>query len=81
MAGVPRVYHYVGICGYVPEALQTHLTAPEDGPITAVGLEQLSFLEAGIPIKCIEVVGHTQELLQLNNPVDLARIENILTRR
>lgn len=79
MAGGPRVYHYAGICGYVHEALQTHLTAPEGGLNTAVELEQLGFREAGIPIKCIEVVGHTQELLQLNNPVELARSENILT--
>ncbi|WP_417270766.1 3-deoxy-manno-octulosonate cytidylyltransferase [Celeribacter sp.] len=77
----PRVYHHVGIYGYRPKALRTYLTAPEGELETAEGLEQLRFLEAGIPIKCVEVDGRGHEFWELNNPIDLARIENILKRR
>lgn len=77
----PRVYHHVGIYSYRPQALLTYLDAPEGLLERAEGLEQLRFLEAGVPIKCVEVDSRGQEFWELNNPVDLPRIEKILMRR
>lgn len=74
----PRVYHHVGIYGYRPQALLTYLDAPEGALERAEGLEQLRFLEAGVPIKCVEVDSRGQDFWELNNPVDLGRIENII---
>jgi len=77
----PRVYHHVGIYVYRPEALLTYIDAPQGHLEHAEGLEQLRFLEAGVPIKCVEVDDRGEEFWELNNPVDLQRIENILMRR
>jgi 3-deoxy-manno-octulosonate cytidylyltransferase (CMP-KDO synthetase) len=72
------VFHHVGVYAYTPEALATYMTA-EPGPLEKTeGLEQLRFLENGVPIRCVEVPAGDHLFWELNNPQDIARIEAIL---
>ena len=51
------------------------------GPLElAEGLEQLRFLENGIPVRCVEVEARGRAFWELNNPSDIALIEDIMKR-
>jgi 3-deoxy-manno-octulosonate cytidylyltransferase (CMP-KDO synthetase) len=43
------------------------------------GLEQLRFLEQGRPVLCVEVDARGRRFWELNNPSDVAMIENMLS--
>jgi 3-deoxy-manno-octulosonate cytidylyltransferase (CMP-KDO synthetase) len=42
------------------------------------GLEQLRFLANGRTVKCVEVDGRGRVFWELNNPEDVARIEQVI---
>jgi 3-deoxy-manno-octulosonate cytidylyltransferase (CMP-KDO synthetase) len=72
------VFHHVGVYGYREQALRSYSSWPV-GPLeTYEGLEQLRFLENGMPIRCVEVDGRGRVFWELNNPVDVARIEQVI---
>ncbi len=74
------VFHHVGLYAYTPEALKTYMAAPS-GPLEALeGLEQLRFLENGVPIRCVEVSAEGRVFWELNNPEDVPRIEAALKK-
>jgi 3-deoxy-manno-octulosonate cytidylyltransferase (CMP-KDO synthetase) len=74
----PPVYHHVGVYAYRPEALRRYM-GWEAGPLeTNEGLEQLRFLENGEKMLCVEVEARGRVFWELNNPVDVARIESVL---
>ncbi len=76
----PEVWHHVGVYAYRPAALTAYGTFPE-GPLErAEGLEQLRFLENGVPVTCVPVEARGRVFWELNNPVDVARIENVLLK-
>ena len=76
----PEVWHHVGVYAYTPAALRAYAVWSE-GPLErAEGLEQLRFLENGMPITCVPVEGRGRVFWELNNPVDVARIESVLNR-
>lgn len=76
----PEVFHHVGVYGYSPDALRAYGNWSE-GPLErAEGLEQLRFLENGTPITCVRVQGRGRVFWELNNPVDVARIEAVLAK-
>lgn len=76
----PEVWHHVGVYAYTPAALRAYAGWAE-GPIErAEGLEQLRFLENGAPITCVPVEAKGRVFWELNNPVDVARIEEVLKR-
>lgn len=72
------VFHHVGLYAFTPAALTAYTTAPEGALERAEGLEQLRFLEAGVPITCVEVDPKGRAFWELNLPEDVARIEAIL---
>ena len=50
----------------------------QPGPLEAwEGLEQLRFMENGVPVHCVEVEGRGHAFWELNNPSDTPRIEAI----
>lgn len=72
------VFHHVGLYAYTPAALRAYAAATP-GPLERLeGLEQLRFLENGIPIRCVEVEGRGRVFWELNNPEDIPRIEAAL---
>lgn len=72
------VYHHVGVYAYRPAALRRYMSW-EAGPLELQeGLEQLRFLENGEKVLCVEVEARGRVFWELNNPVDVARIESVL---
>lgn len=72
------VFHHVGVYAYRPEALATDVATPVCQLETLEGLEQLRFLHAGIPVRCVEVDARGRVFWELNNPTDVPRIEKAL---
>lgn len=78
-APVP-VFHHVGVYAYRRDALLSYPDLTE-GPLEQLeGLEQLRFLENGLPVKCVEVEARGRVFWELNNPSDVALIETELKK-
>ncbi|MBP7242866.1 manno-octulosonate cytidylyltransferase [Amaricoccus sp.] len=72
------VFHHVGAYAYRRGALLRY-DEWREGPLEAwEGLEQLRFLENGVPVRCVEVEARGRAFWEVNNPEDVARIEAIL---
>ncbi len=72
------VFHHVGVYAYRPAALAAFRSWPE-GPLERLeGLEQLRFLEHGRAVLCVEVDALGRRFWELNNPVDVGRLEEIM---
>ncbi len=72
------VFHHVGVYAYQPIALAGYAATPVCALETLEGLEQLRFLNAGIPVRCVEVDARGRVFWELNNPTDVPRIEAAL---
>lgn len=72
------VFHHVGVYAYRVPALKSYMTWPVGGLEATEGLEQLRFMEQGLSVACIEVEARGRVFWELNNPVDVARIESVL---
>ena len=79
--GICPVFHHVGVYAYRRGALLSYPSlAP--GPLEHwEGLEQLRFMEHGIPVHCVEVEARGADFWELNNPEDVPRLEEILAAR
>jgi len=69
---------HVGVYAYRPDALRRYVETPLSELETLEGLEQLRFLDAGIPIAVVDVEPPAFALRELNNPEDVAPIEQAL---
>lgn len=69
---------HVGVYAYRPEALERYVAMPPSELETLEGLEQLRFLVAGIPVAVVDVATPLFALRELNNPDDVAPIEQAL---
>jgi len=69
---------HVGVYAYRPEALERYVAMPVSELETLEGLEQLRFLASGIPIAIVDVETPPFALRELNNPEDVAPIEQAL---
>jgi 3-deoxy-manno-octulosonate cytidylyltransferase (CMP-KDO synthetase) len=69
---------HVGVYAYRPEALELYAGTPVSELETLEGLEQLRFLVAGIPVAVVDVETPPFALRELNNPGDVAPIEQAL---
>lgn len=74
------VFHHVGVYAYTPAALETYLAKDETELERLEGLEQLRFLYHGVPVRCVEVEARGREFWELNHPLDVSRIEDVLRR-
>ena len=68
----------VGVYAYRPEALELYVATPVSELETLEGLVQLRFLVAGIPVAVVDVQTPPFALRELNNPEDVAPIEQAL---
>jgi 3-deoxy-manno-octulosonate cytidylyltransferase (CMP-KDO synthetase) len=69
---------HVGVYAYRPEALERYAATAVSELETLEGLEQLRFLVAGVPVAVVEVETPPFALRELNNPQDVAPIEQAL---
>jgi 3-deoxy-manno-octulosonate cytidylyltransferase (CMP-KDO synthetase) len=69
---------HVGIYAYRPQALERYVATPVSELETQEGLEQLRFLAASVPVAVVEVETPPFALRELNNPEDVAPIEQAL---
>lgn len=69
---------HVGVYAYRPEALDLYAATPVTELETLEGLEQLRFLVAGVPVAVVDVETPPFTLRELNNPEDVAPIEQAL---
>jgi 3-deoxy-manno-octulosonate cytidylyltransferase (CMP-KDO synthetase) len=69
---------HVGVYAYRPQALNRYVATPVSELETLEGLEQLRFLVAGIPMAVVNVETPPFALRELNNPEDVAPIEQAL---
>lgn len=69
---------HVGVYTYRPKALELYRATPLSELETLEGLEQLRFLDAGVPVAVVEVERPPFALRELNNPEDVAPIEEAL---
>ncbi|MBI1417158.1 MAG: 3-deoxy-manno-octulosonate cytidylyltransferase [Limimaricola sp.] len=77
-AAITPVFHHVGVYAYRPAALAAY-AGWEPGPLEGLeGLEQLRFLERGVPVLCVEVDARGRQFWELNNPADVPRIEAMM---
>jgi 3-deoxy-manno-octulosonate cytidylyltransferase (CMP-KDO synthetase) len=72
------VFHHVGVYAYRPQALAAYVAHPVCPLEVLEGLEQLRFLHAGMPVRCVEVDARGRVFWELNNPSDVPRIEAAL---
>ena len=77
---ITPVLHHVGVYAYTPDALELYAARPPGTLEQLEGLEQLRFLEADIPVRCVEVVARGRSFWELNNPGDIPIIEEIMRR-
>lgn len=73
-----KVFHHVGVYAYRPDALLSYPELPQGRLEAAEGLEQLRFLESGRKVLCVEVSAPDHAFWELNNPIDVSRIEAAL---
>jgi len=71
---------HVGVYAYTPTALAAYAECPPAELELLEGLEQLRFLVAGIPVGIEEVEPPPYALRELNNPQDVAPIEEALAK-
>jgi 3-deoxy-manno-octulosonate cytidylyltransferase (CMP-KDO synthetase) len=69
---------HIGVYAYRPRALELYRETPLSQLETLEGLEQLRFLDVGVPIRVVEVETPPFALRELNNPEDVAPIEEAL---
>jgi len=69
---------HVGVYAYRREALERYVATPVTELETLEGLEQLRFLAAGIEMAVVDVETPPFALRELNNPEDVAPIEQAL---
>ncbi len=74
------VFQHVGLYAFRPAALGAY-TKWDVGVLEALeGLEQLRFLENGVPVRVVEVDAPGAVFWELNNPTDVPLIESALAR-
>jgi 3-deoxy-manno-octulosonate cytidylyltransferase (CMP-KDO synthetase) len=76
-AGRARYYKHLGIYAYTAQALQRFGTLPPSPLEQAEQLEQLRFLENGIPVTVIET---TEDTVGVDTEEDLRRVEEYFRR-
>jgi len=77
-ADISPVRLHVGVYAYRPEALERYVATPVSELETLEGLEQLRFLAAGMSVAVVEVETPPFAMRELNNPEDVAPIEQAL---
>jgi len=77
----PPVHLHLGVYAYRPDALRRYAASPSSQIEELEGLEQLRFLDSGIPVGVVPFDPIAWDAIELNNPSDVAPIEATLRAR
>ncbi len=77
----PPVHLHLGVYAYRPEALDRYLALEPSMLEQLEGLEQLRFLDGGVPVGVVPFDPIEWDAIELNNPTDVVPIEAILRAR
>jgi 3-deoxy-manno-octulosonate cytidylyltransferase (CMP-KDO synthetase) len=75
------VHLHLGLYAYRPSALAAYNEAPVSELEQLEGLEQLRFLDLGLPVAVVPVNEIGWDSIELNNPSDVPSIERVLGER
>lgn len=78
---IQPVLLHVGVYAYRPDALEAYAARPPAPLELQEGLEQLRFLDAGLPVGTVLCEAPAWNVIELNNPTDVVLIEAELARR
>ncbi|MDE2560953.1 MAG: 3-deoxy-manno-octulosonate cytidylyltransferase [Sphingomonadales bacterium] len=76
-----KVHLHLGVYAYRPSALAAYAALPPSPLEQAEGLEQLRFLESGLPVRVVPFDPVGWDCIELNNPEDVPAIEAVLRAR
>jgi 3-deoxy-manno-octulosonate cytidylyltransferase (CMP-KDO synthetase) len=77
----PPIYLHIGLYGYRRDALEAYAELEPSSLELIEGLEQLRFVQAGIPVRMIEVCPPPGGLSEVNHPGDIVGVEAALAQR
>jgi 3-deoxy-manno-octulosonate cytidylyltransferase (CMP-KDO synthetase) len=77
----PPVHLHLGLYAYRPAALERYMAAEPSELEQLEGLEQLRFLDIGVPVLAVRLDPLGWDSIELNNPSDTLAIERILAER
>lgn len=75
------VHLHLGLYAYRPEALFAYRRAEPSSLELLEGLEQLRFLDLGMPVSVVRLEPLEWDAIELNNPTDVPIIERVLAER
>jgi 3-deoxy-manno-octulosonate cytidylyltransferase (CMP-KDO synthetase) len=75
------VHLHLGLYAYRPEALALYNKASPSQLEQLEGLEQLRFLDLGLPVSIVQLDPLGWDSIELNNPSDVPAIERVLAQR
>ena len=75
------VHLHLGLYAYRPEALAAYNEASSSELEQLEGLEQLRFLDLGMPVSVVQLDPLSWDSIELNNPSDVPAIERVLAQR
>ena len=75
------VHLHLGLYAYRPSALVHYKAAPVSKLEQVEGLEQLRFLDLGLPVSIVQLNSLDWDSIELNNPSDVQVIERVLAER
>lgn len=75
------VFRHIGLYGYTLDALQAFCAAPISRYERLEGLEQLRFLELGIPVQTVPVSRHPLSMTGIDSAADLEAARSLLASR
>lgn len=75
------VHLHLGVYAYRVSALQAYRETPPSQLELLEGLEQLRFLERGLPVNVVPFAPIGWDCIELNNPEDIPAIESVLRQR
>lgn len=78
---IPPVHLHLGLYAYRRAALERYVAAPPCELEQLEGLEQLRFLDLGLPVRVVRIDELAWDSIELNNPSDAAIIERVLRER
>ena len=75
------VHLHLGLYAYRPDALRLYTQAGPSELEALEALEQLRFLDLGLPVSVVQLDPLSWDSIELNNPSDVAHIERVLAER